>query len=299
MSVLDTRNTPLFAGLVRDGIRVAQTRDELAAARADLVGPVAVVMTMGALHQGHAALIRSAAEYGSVLVTIFVNPLQFGAGEDLDRYPRTLGADLELCAEAGADLVFAPTADVMYPTGPPLVRVDPGPGGALLEGASRPGHFAGVLTVVSKLLHLTRPDRAYFGEKDFQQLTLIQRMVADLDMPVEIVGVPTWREDSGLALSSRNRYLAAEQHSTALTLSRALAAGAAAAPLGREAVLQAARDTLLAEPGLRLDRLDLVDPVTLEDATSGPARLLVAAILAGSTGPIRLIDNTALTLGMA
>ena len=124
-------------------------------------------------------------------MTIFVNPLQFGAGEDLDRYPRTLGADLEVCAEAGADLVFAPTADVMYPTGAPLVRVDPGPGGALLEGASRPGHFDGVLTVVAKLLNLTRPDRAYFGEKDFQQLALIRRMVADLDMPVEIVGVPT------------------------------------------------------------------------------------------------------------
>ena len=179
------------------------------------------------------------------------------------------------------------------------MRVDPGPGGSLLEGASRPGHFAGVLTVVSKLLNLTQPDRAYFGEKDFQQLTLIRRMVADLDMPVEIIGVPIWRDEEGLALSSRNRYLAADQRETALTLSRALAAGAAVARLGREAVLQAARDTLLAEPGLTLDRLDLVDPITLADAVSGDARLLVAAVLAGKAGPIRLIDNTALTLGMA
>jgi pantoate--beta-alanine ligase len=292
VSILDTRETGFFAPTVP----VAQTRADLAAARADLTGPVAVVMTMGALHEGHAALIRAAADYGRVIVTIFVNPLQFGEGEDLDRYPRTLGADLEICADAGADLIFAPTPDVMYPTGPPLVRVDPGPGGSLLEGASRPGHFDGVLTVVAKLINLTRPGRAYFGEKDFQQLTLIRRMVADLDMPVEIIGVPTWRDRGGLALSSRNRYLAASQHSTALTLAQALAAGAAAAPLGREAVLQAARDTLLAEPAITLDRLDLVDPVTLADATAGPARLLVAAILSGSAGPIRLIDNTALTL---
>ncbi len=298
MSVIDTRNTPLLGSAITQ-IPVAQTRSELAAARAALVGPVAVVMTMGALHDGHAALIRSAARYGRVVVTIFVNPLQFGEGEDLDRYPRTLGADLEVCAEAGADLVFAPTAEVMYPTGAPMVRVDPGPGGLLLEGASRPGHFDGVLTVVSKLLNLTRPDRAYFGEKDFQQLTLIRRMVTDLDMPVEIVGVPIQRDARGLALSSRNRYLAADQQQTALSLSRALTAGAAAAPLGREAALQAARDTLLTEPGLTLDRLDLVDPITLADAAAGDARLLVAAILAGKTGPIRLIDNTALTLGMA
>ncbi len=283
---------------VGTSLPVAQTRAELAAARAGLEGSVAVVMTMGALHEGHAALIRAAASYGSVLVTIFVNPLQFGAGEDLDRYPHTLGADLELCAEAGADLVFAPTPDVMYPGGSPLVRVDPGPGGALLEGASRPGHFAGVLTVVAKLLNLTRPDRAYFGEKDFQQLTLIRQMVVDLDLGVEIVGVPTWRNGDGLAMSSRNRYLAAEQGDVALTLSRALAAGSQAAPKGPEAVLAAARAVLAAQPGLTLDRLDLVDPLTLAGATHGPARLLVAAILPGPSGPIRLIDNIALSLGM-
>jgi pantoate--beta-alanine ligase len=280
---------------------VAQSRAELATARKAITGPVSVVMTMGALHAGHAALIRTAASYGRVIVTIFVNPLQFGPNEDLDRYPRTLGADLELCAAAGADLVFAPTPDVMYPTGQPLVRVDPGPGGAVLEGASRPGHFAGVLTVVNKLLNLTRPDFAFFGEKDFQQLTLIRQMVRDLDMPVEIVGVPTWRDEAGLALSSRNRYLSRRQGPTALTLSRALAAGVAAASQGRAAVLDAARAVLTGTPGLTIDRLDLVDPDTLADATNGAARLLVAAILPGPSGPIRLIDNAALQLphGMA
>jgi pantoate--beta-alanine ligase len=277
-------------------IPVAQSRAELAVARAAMEGPVSVVMTMGALHAGHAALIRTAASYGRVLVTIFVNPLQFGPNEDLERYPRTLGADLELCAAAGADLVFAPTPDVMYPNGEPQVRLQPGPGGSVLEGASRPGHFAGVLTVVAKLLNLTRPDHAFFGEKDFQQLTLIRQMVTDLDMPVEIVGVPIWRDDAGLALSSRNRYLSSEQGPTALGLSRALAAGMAAAPQGREAVLEAAHQVLSSLPGLTIDRLDLVDPVTLADVRHGPARLLVAAILPGPAGPIRLIDNSALTL---
>jgi pantoate--beta-alanine ligase len=168
----------------------------------------------------------------------------------------------------------------------------------VLEGASRPGHFAGVLTVVAKLLNLTRPDRAFFGEKDFQQLTLIRQMVRDLDMPVEIIGVPTWRDADGLAMSSRNRYLSKAQSPTALTLSQALAAGVAASPRGREAVLEAARDLLTRAPGLTIDRLDLVDPISLADATHGPARLLVAAILPGSAGPIRLIDNAPLTLGM-
>ncbi len=279
-------------------VPVAQSRTELASARSALTGPVSVVMTMGALHAGHASLIRAAADRGRVIVTIFVNPLQFGPGEDLDRYPRTLGADLELCAAAGADLVFAPTPEVMYPNGQPLVRVDPGPGGSVLEGASRPGHFAGVLTVVNKLLNLTRPDYAFFGEKDFQQLTLIRQMVRDLDMPVEIVGVPTWRDEAGLALSSRNRYLSTEQGPTALHLSQALAAGSAAAAQGRDAVLNAARGVLTSTPGLTIDRLDLVDPETLADATDGPARLLVAAILPGPSGPIRLIDNVALTLSL-
>ncbi|MFJ9567243.1 pantoate--beta-alanine ligase [Streptomyces fuscichromogenes] len=192
-------------------------------------GRRAVVLTMGALHEGHATLVRAAREIagpdGEVVVTVFVNPLQFGAGEDLDRYPRTLDADLKIAEQAGADAVFAPSADEVYPGGQPQVRVTAGPMGTVLEGASRPGHFDGVLTVVAKLLHLTRPDVALFGQKDAQQLAVIRRMVRDLNFGIEIVGVPTVREPDGLAMSSRNRYLSADERRTALALSRALFAG--------------------------------------------------------------------------
>ncbi|MFG3247481.1 pantoate--beta-alanine ligase [Streptomyces sp. NPDC048187] len=192
-------------------------------------GRRAVVMTMGALHEGHATLIRTAREIagadGEVVVTVFVNPLQFGAGEDLDRYPRTLDADLEIAGRAGADAVFAPSVDEVYPGGEPQVRVTAGPMGERLEGASRPGHFDGMLTVVAKLLHLTRPDLALYGQKDAQQLALIRRMVRDLNFGVEIVGVPTVREEDGLALSSRNRFLSTAERRTALALSQALFAG--------------------------------------------------------------------------
>ncbi|WP_221361432.1 pantoate--beta-alanine ligase [Streptomyces beigongshangae] len=191
-------------------------------------GRRAVVMTMGALHEGHATLIRTARELagdGEVVVTVFVNPLQFGAGEDLDRYPRTLDADIKIAEQAGADAVFAPAVDEVYPGGEPQVRVSAGPMGERLEGSARPGHFDGVLTVVAKLLHLTRPDVALYGQKDAQQLALIRRMVRDLNFGVEIVGVPTVREADGLALSSRNRYLSAGERRTALALSRALFAG--------------------------------------------------------------------------
>jgi pantoate--beta-alanine ligase len=192
-------------------------------------GRTAVVMTMGALHEGHATLIRAAREHvgrgGFVIVTVFVNPLQFGAGEDLDRYPRTLDADLKTAEEAGADIVFAPSADEMYPGGRPEVTLRAGAMGERLEGAARPGHFDGMLTVVAKLLHLTRPDVALYGQKDAQQLALIRRMVRDLNFGVEIVGVPTVREEDGLALSSRNRYLSAAERRTALALSQALFAG--------------------------------------------------------------------------
>ncbi|WP_329013460.1 MULTISPECIES: pantoate--beta-alanine ligase [unclassified Streptomyces] len=192
-------------------------------------GRRAVVMTMGALHEGHATLIRAAREIagadGEVVVTVFVNPLQFGAGEDLDRYPRTLDADIALAGRAGADAVFAPAVDEVYPGGEPQVRITAGPMGGRLEGATRPGHFDGMLTVVAKLLHLTRPDVALFGQKDAQQLALIRRMVRDLNFGMDIVGVPTVREEDGLALSSRNRYLAPEERATALALSRALFAG--------------------------------------------------------------------------
>ena len=191
-------------------------------------GRRAVVMTMGALHEGHATLIRTAREIagdGEVVVTVFVNPLQFGAGEDLDRYPRTLDADVKIAEQAGADVVFAPSVDEVYPGGEPQVRISAGPMGERLEGSARPGHFDGMLTVVAKLLHLTRPDVALYGQKDAQQLALIRRMVRDLNFGMEIVGVPTVREADGLALSSRNRYLSATERRTALALSQALFAG--------------------------------------------------------------------------
>ncbi|MEU3422085.1 pantoate--beta-alanine ligase [Streptomyces murinus] len=192
-------------------------------------GRRAVVMTMGALHEGHATLVRAAREIagpdGEVVVTVFVNPLQFGAGEDLDRYPRTLEADLKIAEQAGADAVFAPSVDEVYPGGDPQVRVTAGPMGERLEGSSRPGHFDGMLTVVAKLLHLTRPDVALYGQKDAQQLALIRRMVRDLNFGIEIVGVPTVREEDGLALSSRNRFLSPDERRSALALSRALFAG--------------------------------------------------------------------------
>ncbi|WP_405955441.1 pantoate--beta-alanine ligase [Streptomyces phaeochromogenes] len=205
---------------------VLRTADELHARVR--TGRRAVVMTMGALHEGHATLIRTAREIagdGEVVVTVFVNPLQFGAGEDLDRYPRTLDADVKIAGLAGADVVFAPAVDEVYPGGEPQVRVSAGPMGGRLEGSTRPGHFDGMLTVVAKLLNLTRPDVALFGQKDAQQLALIRRMVRDLNFGMEIVGVPTVREADGLALSSRNRYLSATERRTALALSQALFAG--------------------------------------------------------------------------
>ncbi|MER6533504.1 pantoate--beta-alanine ligase [Streptomyces sp. 900105755] len=225
-----------------------RTADELHARTRH--GRRAVVMTMGALHEGHATLIRAAREIagpdGEVVVTVFVNPLQFGAGEDLDRYPRTLDADLKIAEQAGADVVFAPSADEVYPGGEPQVRVTAGPMGTVLEGASRPGHFDGVLTVVAKLLHLTRPDAALFGQKDAQQLAVIRRMVRDLNFGIEIIGVPTVRESDGLALSSRNRYLSVDDRRTALTLSRALFAGR-----DRHAAQEALRARALEVPSTR------------------------------------------------
>jgi pantoate--beta-alanine ligase len=279
---------------------VARTRNGLAAARRTLGSPVVLVPTMGALHEGHRALIRRARELagpdGSVVVSVFVNPLQFGAGEDLDRYPRTLLADVLIAAEEGADLVFAPPAVQMYPR-PQLVTVDPGPVGRILEGESRPGHFSGVLTVVAKLLQLTRPDAAVFGEKDAQQLALVRQMARDVDLGVEIVGLPTVRDPDGLAISSRNRFLSPAERQTALLLPAALRAGQEAAHAGPAAVLKAAGEVLAttADPPLRLDYLALVDPDTFEEAGedyAGPARLLVAA----RVGTTRLIDNTALSL---
>jgi pantoate--beta-alanine ligase len=275
---------------------VARTRAELAVVRDALPGSVAVVMTMGALHEGHAELVRVARKRADiVIVTIFLNPLQFAPGEDLGRYPRTFDADLVICEREGVDLVFAPTPDVVYPDGEPSVRVDAGWLGDVLEGESRPGHFSGVLTVVAKLFHLTRADVALFGDKDAQQLALIRRMVRDLDIGVEVVGVPTVREPDGLALSSRNMYLSDADHIVALSLSAALYAGAAQARDGAAQVLAAAAAVLRDVPGVDLDYLRLVDDETWQPAgpTSSSARLLVAARL-GST---RLIDNVPVSLG--
>ncbi|MGY1812951.1 pantoate--beta-alanine ligase [Blastococcus sp. SYSU D00820] len=273
---------------------VAETTADLAALRTRLPGPVALVPTMGALHEGHRTLVRAARERaGSVVVSVFVNPTQFGPGEDFDRYPRTWDADLAALAEEGADAVFHPPVGEVYPPGAVGVTVDPGPLGGVLEGAVRPGHFAGVLTVVAKLFGLVRPDLALFGEKDYQQLTLIRAMARELALPVQVVGVPTVREDDGLALSSRNRYLSAEQRATAAALSRALRAGADAGPLGSAAVLAAAREVLATAPDLVPDYLELTDPDLGPAPAAGPARLLVAA-RAGST---RLLDNVPVTLG--
>ena len=272
---------------------LVRTRAELAVRRPAVAGSLALVPTMGALHAGHAELIRYAATLAdAVAVSIFVNPLQFGPAEDLDRYPRTPERDLELLDRLGVGLVFAPGAAEMYPAGRPAITIDPGPLGGLLEGASRPGHFAGVLTVVTKLLGLVRPDVAVFGEKDYQQLALIRRTVADLELGVQIVGAPTVRDPDGLALSSRNSYLTPEQRQQALALSRALRAGAEEGPSGAGAVLKAATEELR---GIDVDYLALRG-VDLEPApAAGPARLLVAARI----GTTRLIDNAPLTLGPA
>ena len=208
---------------------------------------VGFVPTMGALHAGHASLMeRARKEVGSeapVVVSIFVNPMQFGAGEDLDRYPRTLDADLALCAELGVDVVFAPSVDEVYPGGDPQVTVDPGPLATVLEGSTRPTHFHGVLTVVAKLFGLVRPDVAVFGEKDYQQLVLIRRMVSDLCMGVDVIGADIVREHDGLALSSRNRYLDVEQRRSAVALSRRCSRPATRAAHGADAALAAAHES--------------------------------------------------------
>ncbi|ONK12318.1 pantoate--beta-alanine ligase [Streptomyces sp. MP131-18] len=264
--------------------------------------PRAVVMTLGALHEGHAANIHAARERvgpdGQIVVTVYVNPLQFGAGEDFDRYPRTLDADVKLAGAAGADLVFAPADDVMYPAGRPLIRVAAGPLGERLEGASRPGHFDGMLTVVAKLLHLTRPDYALFGEKDAQQLALIRRMVRDLDFPVEIVPVATVREPDGLALSSRNRYLSPAERTTALALSGALfAARGHRAPAAARAAARGVLDAAAAlDPPLALDYLALLDPADLTEVPDGYRGEAIMAV-AARVGTTRLIDNVRLGLG--
>ena len=282
---------------------LARTRAGLAAARGGLAGPVVLVPTMGALHDGHRALLRRARQIslpdGAVVVSVFVNPLQFGPGEDFSRYPRALDRDVAVCGEEGAAVVFAPDRGQIYPV-EPTVTVDPGPLGQLLEGKSRPGFFGGVLTVVIKLFHLVQPDAAVFGEKDAQQLALVRRMTADLDLGVEIIAEPTVRDSGGLAISSRNAYLSGPERTAALALSRALTAGLQRARAGRAQVLAAAQAVLdhaaRGNPPLLADYLALVDPATFDDAADdhqGPALLLVA----GTAGSTRLIDNMPLLIG--
>ena len=274
---------------------LATTRVELDAATADRA-PTAVVMTMGALHDGHAELMREARRRlpadGRVIVTDFVNPTQFGAGEDFDRYPRTLDADIAICERNGVDIVFAPAVAEVYGGTELGITVDPGPRGAILEGASRPGHFAGVLTVVAKLLHMTRPDIALFGEKDYQQLVLIRDMVRALDFRIEVIGVPTVREADGLAMSSRNRYLSAAARARAAAIPRALQVGRDAAGSGASGVAAAARALLEAE-GIDIDYITVTDEALGEPEPGGSGRLLVAV----RVDETRLIDNVGIDLG--
>jgi pantoate--beta-alanine ligase len=279
-----------------------------------------LVPTMGALHEGHAALARTAVEHNDVVVaSIFVNPLQFGDAVDLDRYPRTLDADLALLAEQGVDLAFAPSVEEVYPGGEPLVRITSGRLGEKWEGASRPGHFDGALTVVAKLLHYGMPAaglpagsadaasaggslpayRAYFGQKDAQQLALVRRMAADLNFPVEIVGVPTVRAADGLALSSRNRFLSVDERDAALVLSRALRLLEERANAHEPLDLESALALVESQPLVELDYFEVVDPGTLEPLAENcretPFRGDALALIAAKVGPVRLIDNVPLS----
>jgi pantoate--beta-alanine ligase len=253
---------------------------------------IGLVPTMGALHAGHIQLIETAREKsGFVVVSIFVNPLQFGPNEDFAKYPRALPADLEMCRKSGADLVFAPSPEEMYPV-PQVTHVDVSRVSEHLCGVFRPGHFRGVATVVLKLFNIVRPDRAYFGEKDIQQLAVVRRMVMDVNLPVEVVGVPTVREADGLALSSRNQYLSPDQRKVAPVLYRALQEAQRRVSAGEKdssKIRGAAMDVLRREPGIRVEYLEIVDPDEMQPVSTinAPVRI-AAAIWVGST---RLIDN--------
>ncbi len=280
---------------------LASTHAELIAARGDNRS-VAVVMTMGALHEGHATLIRTAREVvgrsGYVIVTDFVNPTQFGAGEDFDRYPRTLEHDLEVSGIAGADVVFAPSVEEMYGSSNladlgSQVMIEPGALGEILEGAARPGHFKGMLTIVGKLLHLTAPQYALYGEKDYQQLALITSMVTQLRFPVEVIGVPTVREEDGLAMSSRNRFLSKPERAAAALIPRAIQAVAEVAKYdGVVAGVRAGNAILSDHAEIAVDYLVITNP-QLGPALQGAGRVLIAAQI----GNTRLIDNIACEVG--
>jgi pantoate--beta-alanine ligase len=259
---------------------------------------VGLVPTMGALHHGHISLItRAVEECDVVVVSIFVNPLQFGDPEDIAHYPRTLERDLAMCAEVGATVVFAPTVEEMYPSwpDPPATTVTVGGISDRWEGASRPGHFDGVATVVAKLFTTAGPCRAYFGLKDFQQLAVVRRMASDLCIPVDIVGCPTVREPDGLALSSRNVRLSDTERAAARTLSQALAAGRAAVAAGQRdaAAVRAAMHAVAArEPLVGLDYAVAVDATTLDEVPTIVDPTTVRLLIAANVGPVRLIDNS-------
>ena len=275
---------------------VARTVAQLRSAVADLQGSVGLVPTMGALHEGHGRLVSLAAEENSsVVVSIFVNPLQFtdlGDCDDFRHYPRDLDKDVAFLEKLGVDVVFAPTDEAMYPDGLPQVWVRAGEMGERLEGASRPGHFDGVTTVVAKLFQLIQPDRAYFGEKDAQQLAIIQRMVMDLDFPLQIRPVPIIRGADGLAESSRNQHLTPEAREQALVLPRTLAALRDRAAAGDPLDVEGAREALRSAEGVELDHLEVADAATLLPVSEvGAGALAVAAIHVGGT---RLIDNVRL-----
>lgn len=268
---------------------------DLRSALASLPGPVGFVPTMGALHPGHASLMRQARqECRTVVVSVFVNPKQFGPKEDFARYPRDLAGDAAVCAQAGVDVVFVPAVDEVYPPG---FATEVAVGPALTDklcGHYRPGHFTGVTTVVAKLFNLVRPDRAYFGQKDFQQCRVLAQMVRDLAMPLELVRCPTVREPDGLALSSRNRYLAPEERESALRLSAALGILVASHEPGRPVapVLERARAYLAADPQVRLQYFEVVEEGSLEPAhVFGPGQV---ALVAAHVGHTRLIDNALL-----
>ncbi len=280
---------------IRGIAEIHDLRHQLDSARADGAS-IGFVPTMGYLHDGHASLMRAArAANDLVVASIFVNPLQFAAGEDLSSYPRDLERDTALADEAGVDLLFTPTVDEMYPFGPVLTTVSVGGLSQLWEGSSRPTHFAGVATVVAKLFSIIGTSRAYFGEKDYQQLAIIRRMAADLSIPVEVVGCPIIREDDGLAMSSRNVYLDETHRPAATVLRRALDAGLAAAEHSTDpdVVMAAMRATVEAEPLAELDYVAAVDGATLAvpERLDADSRLLIAA----RVGQPRLIDNCAVS----
>lgn len=268
---------------------VADLRKAVAAAKRG-GSTVGLVPTMGALHAGHAALIEKArAETGFVAVSVFVNPTQFGPNEDFGRYPRTFDTDMELCRQLGANVVFAPLAEEIYPQGF-ATHVEVGPVGDVFEGAIRPGHFRGVATVVLKLFNMAQPDVAFFGQKDAQQVAVVRQLIRDFDLPIRLVVVPTVREPDGLALSSRNRYLDATQRQQAVVLSQALTAGRAAWIRGEREAASLGRvvaDVVAAVPGVTLEYAAVVNPQSFEPTTASPALAIIAARL----GPTRLIDN--------